>query len=216
MTDLTVTGLLGIPFFDFFTKGGFFMLPLGICSVVSLAIILERAFALRRSRVISKQLEMELENLTEFKHIDRLTDLIHQDRSSLSRLLATAINHLNMPKSENLQAVQMQGRHEVVQLERGLVILEIIVGISPLLGLLGTLSGMIHIFEGVSAQGVGNQAISIARGISEALNVTVAGLAIAIPSMIFWSYYNSKIQVVAAEMEAICGEFLTRIYLSRD
>ncbi len=201
---------------DFFVKGGVFMIPLGICSVVSLMIIIERGFALARGRVISSLLENSIDNFSSLEDISKVADILLRDQSSLSRLIAAAVKHSDRPKVENSDAVQTTARHEVLQLERGLVILEIIVGIAPLLGLLGTVAGLIGIFSSVGGEGLGSQGMKIALGISEALNTTVAGLVIAIPSLTFWSYYNKKIENLAAEMEALCGEFLTKLYRGRD
>ncbi len=198
--------------FDFFVKGGIFMIPLLLCSLISLMIIIERGLALRRTEVISPMLSAAIESLTHRAQARSLAEIVTTDKSSLSRLVAAALNHIERPKPENMDSVQMQARHEILLLERGLVILEIIVGVAPLLGLLGTVSGLVTIFGGMDAKGIASQGMAIARGISEALNTTVAGLVIAIPSLTFWAYYTKKIETLAAEMEALCGELLTKLY----
>ncbi|HPA18040.1 MAG TPA: MotA/TolQ/ExbB proton channel family protein [Verrucomicrobiae bacterium] len=197
---------------EFFTKGGIFMIPLLVCSVASLMIIIERGVALRRSRLINAQVATAVETLAIGTQPQALAQLVAKDSSSLSRLVATALQHLDEPRAANVDAVQMQARHEVVLLERGLVVLEIITGIGPLLGLLGTVSGLVHIFQDIGSAGLGDQGMGLARGISEALNTTVMGLVIAIPSLVFWSYYSRKIESVAAEMEALLGELIGKLY----
>jgi biopolymer transport protein ExbB len=199
---------------EFFTKGGIFMVPLVGCSLVSLAIIMERGWTLRRDRVLGRRCVALIESLQGREQLPELAKVATKETSSLARLVVTALNHLHGPKSENLDALQVQARHEMLQLERGLVVLEIIVGIGPLLGLLGTVSGLVQIFSGIGAEGIASQGMVIARGISEALNTTVAGLVVAIPSLIFWSYFNKKVEGLAAEMEALCGELLTKVYQS--
>jgi biopolymer transport protein ExbB len=113
-----------------------------------------------------------------------------------------------------VDAIQTHARHEILQLERGLVVLEIIVGIAPLLGLVGAISGLITLFSGLGESAIIDNA-RIAKGISEVLNTTLAGLLIAIPSLIAWSYYNKKIETLAVEMETLCDKFLRRQYRDR-
>lgn len=197
---------------DFFIRGGIFMIPLVACSIVSLMIIIERGVSLRRNRVINPEVAAAIEALAIGAQPQALAGLVAKDPSSLSRLVGTALQHLDEPRPANVEAVQMQARHEVVVLERGLVVLEIITGIAPLLGLLGTVSGLVHIFEDIGTAGLGDQGMGLARGISEALNTTVAGLVIAIPSLIFWSYFSRKIESLAAEMEALMGELIGKLY----
>lgn len=197
---------------DFFVQGGVFMIPLLACSIVSLMIMIERGIALRRCKVIHPGVAAAIERLPVGGPLDELASLVSKDPSSVSRLVTTVLQHLDNPRSANIEAVQMQARHEVVVLERGLVVLEIITGIGPLLGLLGTVSGLVHIFEGIGTSGLSDQGMTLARGISEALNTTVAGLVIAIPSLVFWSYYSRKIESLAAEIEALMGELLSKLY----
>jgi biopolymer transport protein ExbB/TolQ len=104
-------------------------------------------------------------------------------------------------------------RHEVTMLERGLVVLEIIVGIAPLLGLVGTIYGLILLFHSqgmdLTVQASNN---GFARGISTALNATLLGLLVAIPALIGWSYFNRKVETLSVEIEGLCDEFLRKSY----
>ncbi len=134
-----------------------------------------------------------------------------QNASPLGRLLLMAADHLHWPKAECEGAVQTRARHEVVRLERGLVVLEIVVGIAPLLGLVGTIYGMITLFGSIGEAGLGDSA-KLAGGIALILNATLMGLLIAIPSLIAWSYYSKKVEMLAVEMETQCDEFLRRQY----
>jgi biopolymer transport protein ExbB len=110
-----------------------------------------------------------------------------------------------------MDAVQTRARHEIARLERGLVVLEIIVGIAPLLGLVGTIIGMMSVFGDVGQSGL-NDAAKLAQGISLILRATLMGLLIAIPSLIFWSYYTKRVETFAVEMETLCDEFIRRQY----
>jgi biopolymer transport protein ExbB len=129
----------------------------------------------------------------------------------MSRLLLLAADHLEWPIAENVDAIQTRARHEVTRLERGLVVLEIIVGIAPLLGLVGTIAGMMTLFGDVGQTGL-SDAGKLARGIALILNATLMGLLIAIPSLIFWSYYSKKVESIAVEMETLCDGFIRRQY----
>src|SRR5437867_4305655 len=129
----------------------------------------------------------------------------------MGRRLILAADHLRCPKAENVDAIQTRARHEVVRLERGLVVLEIIVGIAPLLGLVGTIAGMMTLFGDIGRRGL-PEAGELAKGIALILNATLAGLLIAIPSLIFWSYYSKKVETIAVEMETLCDEFVRRQY----
>jgi biopolymer transport protein ExbB len=199
--------------FSFFSKGGIFMIPLGLVSVVSLAFILERGLALRRALIIPQSL---LNVITRQRIGGEITELEHlaaPGTTTLARLVRVVLEHLPWSKSENMEAVQTQARTEISQMERGLIVLEISTGVAPLLGLLGTVSGLIGIFESIGTESIATQGILIARGIAEALNTTVAGLVIAIPSLIAHSYYSKKIEAMAAEMESVSMDLLSKLYL---
>jgi biopolymer transport protein ExbB len=182
-----------------------------LTSTVGLAFIIERAFALRWKRVMPPQVEAAVESCQRHEDVPMLRRVCQQYKSPMGRLLLLAIDHLDWPKAESAEALQTRARHELVRLERGLVVLEIIVGIAPLLGLVGTILGMITTFSDVGKQGL-NDAAKLAQGISLILRATLFGLLIAIPALIFWSYYTKKVETFAVEMETICDEFLRRQY----
>src|SRR6476620_708213 len=125
----------------FFERGGLFMWPLLICSIVALTTIILRGFALRAQQVIPRVIEREIERLMPGGSPDRSMRIVENDQSSLGRIVRIALQHLCSPRSENVEAVQTRARHEMVFLEKGLIVLEVIVGIAPLLGLIGAVSG---------------------------------------------------------------------------
>jgi biopolymer transport protein ExbB len=182
-----------------------------LTSVVGLAFIVERAFALRWRKVVPAEIEAAVESCQTPEDVPMLRRVCEQHKAPLSRLLLLAIEHLNWPKADNVDALQTRARHEVVRLERGLVVLEIIVGIAPLLGLVGTIVGMITVF-GTFGQADLSDSAKLAHGISYILQATLIGLLIAIPSLIFWSYYTKKVEILAVEMETLCDEFVRRQY----
>jgi biopolymer transport protein ExbB len=200
--------------FQFFERGGFFMIPLGLCSVVSVAVIFLRGLALRRHLVVPPFLEDQIEAIQpgDEDAANRLAKLVRNDRSPLARIIHTGLHHLNWPKAENMEAVQTRARHEVVRLESGLFVLEIIVGIAPLLGLLGAVSGLVAVFAAFGSNASAEDPHGIAKGISEALSTTIVGLAIAIPNLIAYSYFSKKIETMAAEMESLIADLLAKCY----
>jgi len=200
---------------QFITHGGFFMYLLVICSITSVATIIHRGWALRRNLVIPPRIWSEIESIPAKQHdraLQRLARTVEGDPSPLARITEVSLNHIDWPRSENVEAVQTRARHEVIRMEAGLVVLEVIVGIAPLLGLLGAVSGLVTVFANLGASETVTDPRGLAKGISEALNTTIAGLAIAIPSLIAYSYFSKKVETLSAEMEAILGELLAKCY----
>jgi biopolymer transport protein ExbB len=184
---------------------------LAITSVVGLTFVIERAWALRWSRVLPPEVGAAVASCHTREDVPMLRRVCEQHDSTLSRLMLLASDHLGWPKPDNVEALQTRARHEIVKLERGLVVLEIIVGIAPLLGLVGTIAGMMSVFGKVGHEGL-TDARKLAEGIALILNATLWGLLIAIPSLIFWSYYSKKVELLGVEMETLCDEFVRRQY----
>lgn len=182
-----------------------------LTSLISLTFIIERGFALRWRKVVPPEVEAAAESCQGREDLPMLRRVCEQYRSPLSRLLLLAMEHLHLPPEDATAALETRARHEVVQLERGLVVLEVAVGVAPLLGLVGTIVGMISLFANIGQAGLGDAA-RLAQGIALILNATLLGLLIAIPSLVAWSYFNRKVETLAVEMEAICDEFLRRQY----
>jgi biopolymer transport protein ExbB len=200
--------------YEFFVRGGFFMLLLLICSFVSVTVMVVRGLALRRRFVVPPEIEKEVDLLKQDDQdgIARIARLVRNDPSAMGRIVATALHHLGWPKSENVEAVQTRARHEIVRLESGLFILEVIVGIAPLLGLLGAVSGLVKVFAAFGDSASQSDPHLIAKGISEALSTTIVGLAVAIPSLIAYSYFSKKVETMAAEMESVVADLLAKAY----
>lgn len=199
----------------FFAKGGLFMWPLLACSVVALTTIILRIFALREKNVLPITVESEMERLVPGGSAERLARVVHHDPSSLARLVRVALQHMRWPRSDNVEAVQTRARYEMVRLERGLVILEVVVGIAPLIGLIGTVSGLIHVFASLGLSAGAADAKRIALGISEALSTTIFGLGIAVPTLIAFVYFSKKVEVMSVEMESLVTDLLSKLYFGR-
>ena len=186
-----------------------------LTSIVGLAFVIERALALRWRKVLPAEIESAVESCQSHEDLPMLQRVCRAHDSPIGRLLLMASEHLDRPQAEVEAAWQTRARHEITKLERGLVVLEIIVGIAPLLGLVGTILGMMTVFADVGKAGL-TDAANLARGIALILRATLFGLLIAIPSLIFWSYYTKKIEVVGVEMETLCDGFLRRQYRGAD
>ena len=174
-------------------------------------VILWRAWSLRWSAVVPPKIVTALENCHTREDFKTVRAVCDQHPSPLGRLIALAAERVEWPKADNMDALETAARHEVVHLERGLVVLEVIVGIAPLLGLVGTIAGMMSVFGDLGVTGL-NDAQKLAQGIALILRATLAGLLIAIPSLIFWSYFSKKVEVLAVEMETLCDDFIRKQY----
>jgi len=191
--------------------GDLYIWALVATSVVALAMTIERGVALRWGRIIPGALLEALDTFTRGGSAHDLERASLQHDSPLGRLLRLGIENAGRPREETHDAIETRARREVSRLERGIVVLEIIVGIAPLLGLVGTIHGLITLFGDLGSMGLGDSSV-FARGIAIALNATLLGLLIAIPSLVFWSYYTRKIESMAIEMEAACAELVEHLY----
>lgn len=180
------------------------MLPIITCSVIALAIIVERIWALQDKRVIPNQLVARVWQWERNNQLDR--DQIQKLRmdSPLGNILAAGLFNRNKEREVMKEAIEEAGRYVIHELERYLNSLGTIAAVTPLLGLLGTVIGMIKVFANLTTHGVGDVG-SLAGGISEALITTAAGLVVAIPSLMFYRYFTGRVDelVVAMEQEAI-------------
>ncbi|MEM1081299.1 MAG: MotA/TolQ/ExbB proton channel family protein [Pseudomonadota bacterium] len=189
---------------EYVLAGGWLMAPLLVCSVLAMVIVLERAWRLRRSQVLPDGLVEQVSGWAQQRELDNKHIEALRANSPLGQVLAAALVNRDRAREVVKEAVEDTGRHVVHELERFLNTLGTIAGISPLLGLLGTVIGMIKVFSAIMQVGVGDPA-PLAGGISEALITTAAGLTIAIPSFFFYRYYRGKVRayVVAMEQQAL-------------
>lgn len=190
--------------FEIIKAGGWLMLPIIACSVVALAIVIERLWSLKRSRVIPPQLVAQIWQWAQQGQLteERIREL--RAGSPLGRVLAAGLINRNHSREVMKEGIEETGRHVAHELERFLNTLGTIAAITPLLGLLGTVIGMISVFSVITDVGVGNPG-QLAGGISEALITTATGISVAVPSLIFHRYFRGKVDelVVVMEQEAI-------------
>jgi biopolymer transport protein ExbB len=190
-------------------------LILGLTSVVGAGVAGWRVWALRWNRVVPAPLADAVAECRTRDDVKKLRQICQEHPSTLARLLLLAANHLDWPKTENAGSLETAARHEVVRLERGIIVLEIIVGIAPLLGLVGTIVGMMTVFNGIGDAGL-NNAAKLASGISMILKATLIGLLIAIPALVAWGYLSKRVEVFAVELETLCDEFIRRQYVRKN
>lgn len=193
--------------YQFVMKGGYLMYPIIFCSILTLAILLERLFALRRSRIIPEKFIIEVSDLVRRRRMDDALTRCRLNNSSIARVLMAGISRHERPRQQVKEAIEDVGRLEAANLERFLTILGTIAGIAPLLGLLGTVTGMIKAFSVISNAGIGNPQM-LAGGISEALITTAAGLTVAIPAFVFYKFLRSRVDKRVLRMERVSIEIL--------
>lgn len=188
------------------------MVLLLLLSLAAGTVILLRALALRERLIVPPELEEAVVGLQPGVPLQQLAMLARQSNSPLGRIVTVCLQHLNWPRQENVEAVQVRARHEVVRMESGLAMLEMTTGVAPLLGLLGTLSGLVSVFANLGGGAGTGDPIAVARGISEALNTTIVGLAVAAPSLIAHNYFQRKIETMAVSMEGLVADLLAKCY----
>jgi biopolymer transport protein ExbB len=186
--------------YDFVVKGGVLMIPIALCSIIALAIFLERLWSLRRSRVIPRDFLIEIEDLIRREKIPEAITRCRKDNSSMANIIVAGIRNFGKRREIVKESIEEIGRREASTLERYINVVGTIAAIAPLLGLLGTVFGMIKAFNVISIQGVGNPS-SLAGGISEALITTAAGLVVAIPTFVLYRYLANKADALIVEME---------------
>jgi biopolymer transport protein ExbB len=181
-------------------RGGIMMYPLLLASVLALAIIIERFFSLRKRKVIIPEIISVVEQFSSFKDMELAKNICAKYHGPLSNLIKTGLENTDLERAEIKELIEDQGRQEVRHLEKGLTILETIAVIAPLMGLLGTVLGMIKVFGVIKEQGIG-QAAALSGGISEALITTVTGLFVGIPVLIFFNYFSRRAENFVLDIE---------------
>jgi biopolymer transport protein ExbB len=180
--------------------GGWLMVPIILCSVIALAIVGERFWSLQPERIAPKNLVAQVWQWYKSDNLDEQHIRALRSSSPLGRVLAAGLMNRFHPREIMKESIEETGRQVVLELERYLNMLGTIASITPLLGLLGTVIGMIKVFTAIMTQGVGNPSV-LAGGISEALLTTAAGLVVAIPSIMFYRFFRRRVDELVLKME---------------
>ncbi len=186
--------------FDIIARGGPIIVVLIICSILSVAIVVERLIFLRLSKLMQVDKLMQIEIAIKCGDIGMALDWAKKVPAPMMRIAEVGLINADRPKEELRHAIEEAGRMEVPILERYMTSLHTIAVISPLLGLLGTVFGMIRVFDKIVEQGAKDPTI-LAGGISQALLTTAAGLTVAIPTLIFYNLISKRIENIITKME---------------
>ncbi|MBC7186994.1 MAG: MotA/TolQ/ExbB proton channel family protein [Calditrichaeota bacterium] len=186
------------------------MIPLALCSVLALAVVIQKSLVLRRKRILVPEIVGWIEGLRGPEEAAYGLELCRTVKGPLATLVAAVLENRHLERAEAKELIADVGRQQARLLERGLVILETVAGVAPLLGLFGTVIGMIKVFDIISRIGVG-QASALSGGISEALITTAAGLSIGIPSLVFYNYFASKAEDLVSDMEKYSSALLHKV-----
>jgi len=184
----------------YLSKGGIVMIPIIFCSLLALAIFIERLWAMKKDKVLPVALFATVESLLKENKIGEALYMCGRNDSCLSRIILAGLKSHGRRTSDIKEAIEESGRREVASLDRYTGILGTIANITPLLGLLGTVSGMIKAFDVISTGGVGDPAV-LAGGISEALITTASGLTVAIPTFVAYKFLTGRADRLVIDME---------------
>ncbi|MBL4638112.1 MAG: MotA/TolQ/ExbB proton channel family protein [Proteobacteria bacterium] len=200
---------------ELFKAGGWLMLPLFACSVIAIAIIAERFWSLQSRRIAPPELITQIWQWLQYDQVDKNRISALQQNSPLGQVLAAGLVNRTCTREITKEGIEDVGRHVTLSLERNLNTLGTIAAITPLLGLLGTVIGMIKVFAVITTEGVGNPE-TLAGGISEALITTATGLLVAIPSLIFYRYFRGKISRLVVDMEVQALKLIELLHGDRE
>ncbi|OQX87149.1 hypothetical protein B6D60_04575 [candidate division KSB1 bacterium 4484_87] len=194
----------------FIERGGIIMIPLLLSSIIVLAIVIERSIVLRKKKILIPEIIRVIEEIKKPDDIHLAISICNKNKGAFANIVQLGLENSDLPHEELKELISDQGRQEVRTLQKGLVIIETIAAIAPLLGLLGTVLGMIKVFTVISEQGLG-QTQALSGGISEALITTVFGLSIGIPALIFYNYFADKSENMIMDIEKYTSKLLRKI-----
>jgi len=193
-----------------FIKGGMVMYPILLCSILALAIIMERLISLRRKKIIYPELLEVVRRYCQTMEIEKAITVCKNNDITMSRILKAGLLRANYGILEIERAIEGAGNHEATLLNANLRGLGVIANLAPLLGLLGTVTGMIKAFGAIAESGTGNPSV-VASGIAEALITTAAGLIVGIPTLAVYYYFKGRVDRLVFEMEEVSLKFLEEL-----
>lgn len=210
---------VSLPVVSFLAKGGLLMLPIGLCSIVGAAIVIERLFSLRRASVDTREFMATIRHVLRQNRIQEAVAICEEADAPVSRILKAGILKHNRSKQDIREAIEDAGLLEIPRLERYLSALATCAHIAPLLGLLGTVQGMIKAFNQIQNLRGQVSPADLAEGIGNALITTAAGLCVAIPLLVFYNYFVTRVENTLVEVEISSSELvelLTRHHGERE
>ncbi len=195
---------------ELFERGGVMIYPLAFSSLLAVAIIVERLITLRRKKIIIPEIINVVEQFNSLKDVDLAKNICLRYEGPLPSIIRIGLENSDLDRNGIKELIEDQGRQEIRKLGKGLGILETVAAIAPLMGLAGTVLGMIKVFGVIKEQGVG-QAAALSGGISEALLTTVTGLFIGIPALIFYNYFSHKAENFVLDIEKHSGLLVKKL-----
>ena len=193
---------------DFYTKGGPIMHALLVCSLVGVVFIFERAWALYRAKINTQEfLDRVRTALIKRRNVKEAVTVCEEYQGPIANIMKAGLLKYGRPQDEIERTIETASAHELARLERGLGVLAMILNIAPLLGFLGTVSGMINSFDALARAGLSNPGL-VAQGISQALITTAAGLGVAIPILAAYNYFTTRVGKYVLEMETAANVLL--------
>ncbi len=196
--------------FELFERAGIMMYPLALASLIALAFIIERAVSLRKRKILIPEIISIVNNFSSIKDIDLANSICTKYEGPLPNVIKIGLQNCELSKNEIKEMLEDQGRQEIRKLEKGLVVLETIAAVAPLMGLLGTVLGMVEVFAVIKEQGIG-QTAALSGGISQALLTTVTGLFIGIPVLIAYNYFTNKSEGLVLDIEKYTNQLVQKI-----
>lgn len=200
---------------EVFKAGGPVMYPLLLCSLLVVAIILERAINLRSSKVLSPTTVERVSGLVEGGRTDRAVEVCRENAGLFSSIMLAGLEIADRGETVAKEAVEDAGRHETARLTRYLTALGTVAAVAPLLGLFGTVTGMITVFSIIAQSGVG-RAAELSGGISQALITTAFGLLVAIPALVGYNYFQAKVDSMVTDLERESLRVIRSVYQVAD
>lgn len=197
--------------FELLSKGGILMVPIMFCSVIALTVFVERMMRLRRAQIDTGELMLKIRDLVRQGQISLAIFTCEKTKAPVAKILLAGLKASHMGKETAQEAMQEAGLQEIPKIERYLGVLSTVANVTPLLGLLGTVTGMIQAFTVIQAKGVG-QAAELAGGISQALITTAAGLTIAIPALVMYNYLSTRVDNQVQEIERASVELVNLLF----
>ncbi len=195
---------------DLLSRGGVFMIPIMLFSIVAVTVFLERVWMLRKSKVLPYEDLREVEVLIHRQQLTEARAICQQNKSPLAQIVLAGLQYRLASRRVIQEKMEAKGKASAIELRKGIGLLQTIASVSPLLGLLGTVGGMIKVFDAISMEGMGNPG-SLATGIAEALITTAAGLCVAIPAFLAQRYLSNRAEKYIYGLEDYAGHLMDLI-----
>ena len=195
-------------FWALIQRGGYVMYPIGICSLVAMWVFIERFWSFRRASVNAAEFTAGIRNLVQNKRITEAITLCTETPGPVAAVLRTALLSHGLSKEEIEEAIERAARYELPRLEHNLAVIATLARVAPLLGLLGTVTGMIQTFYIIQTQAPFIQPAQLAKGIWESLLTTAFGLVVAIPCHVAYDYLTSRVSSFASDMDRSAADIV--------